>query len=142
MEVGHLKLKKHERTVDMEMSRDVIENHIKSSHSSSPFILSRKSTAASCDTSVGPKELRSNTKHPRYQSKSQRQVQMKLPLRMCEQYARHIAPVRKQLLQSQHISYNQTVIDTMERDRYTHPNYNVDIPKKKKPAKIDARYGE
>lgn len=51
----------------------------------------------------------------------------------------------KNLAQSSHISYNRTIIDFVEKDRYSHPNYNVDhlVPRKiDAKKKIDARYGE
>ena len=51
----------------------------------------------------------------------------------------------KPLMQASHISYNRTIIDLVEKGRYSHPNYNVDhlvSRKTEEKQKIDARYGE
>ena len=52
---------------------------------------------------------------------------------------------KPKLMIASHISYNRTVIDALEKNRYSHPNYNVEhlVPKEKNvKAKIDAKYGE
>lgn len=100
----------------------------------------------------------------RYSSKNPYQEQPQLSRRACEDWERLIAPCRlasevkpktprdkieaakgsKALMQASNISYNRTIIDHLERDRYTHPNYNVEhlISAKKKTVKIDARFEE
>ena len=103
---------------------------------------------------------------PKYPGEDKTPRQYQEQRRPCEDYDRFIAPNPKQKRKTMtnakkaptttslqevdantrglHISYNRTIIDHLEKDRFSHPNYDVSHLvnyTEKKPFKIDARYG-